>query len=131
MKLVGSSHHGYMYFKYEHNTNYQKIQKRFLEAVDSLNHNSIIVSSQSENIVTLCSLVQVSVTTFTRHILSLFTQTVVHDERQSSNLCYSNFPWVWVCIFRFTVAIDIKFLFTMFKEGVEIYFLGLTDWCHM
>jgi len=53
MKLVGSSHHGCMYFKYDHNTNYQKIQKRFLEAVDSLDHNSILVSSQSKNIVLL------------------------------------------------------------------------------
>lgn len=64
MKPVGSSHHGCMYFKYDHNTNYQKIQKRFLEAVDSLNHNSILVSSQSKNIVLLSAvLVQVSVTT--------------------------------------------------------------------
>lgn len=42
MKLVGSSHHDYVYFKYEHNTNYQKIQKRFLEAVDSLDHNNVV-----------------------------------------------------------------------------------------
>jgi hypothetical protein len=53
-----------MYFKYDHNTNYQKIQKRFLEAADSLNHNSIVVSSQSKNTVLLSAVsVQVSVTT--------------------------------------------------------------------
>jgi hypothetical protein len=55
MKLVGNNHHGCMYFTFEHNTDYQKIQKRFLEAVDSLDHNIILVSSQSKNIVLLAA----------------------------------------------------------------------------
>lgn len=42
MKLVGSLHQDCTYFKYEHNTNYQQIQKRFLEAVESLNPDNIV-----------------------------------------------------------------------------------------
>jgi hypothetical protein len=55
MKVVGSICHDYVYFKYEHNTNYQKIQKRFFEAVESLNHDNVLVSSQSKNILTVHS----------------------------------------------------------------------------
>jgi len=62
MKLVGSSNHGCMYFKYDHSTSYQKIQKRFLEAVDSLDHHSILVSSQLIIVLLSAVLVQVSVT---------------------------------------------------------------------
>jgi hypothetical protein len=50
MKLVGNLHHDCTYFKYEHNTNYQQIQKRFLEAVESLNPDNIVVSSELKNI---------------------------------------------------------------------------------
>jgi SAM-dependent MidA family methyltransferase len=49
MKLVGNLNHDCAYFKYEHNTSYQQIQKRFLEAVESLNPDNIVVSSHSEN----------------------------------------------------------------------------------
>jgi len=49
MKLVGNMHYDYAYFKYEHNTNYQQIQKRFLEAVESLNPDNIVVSNHSED----------------------------------------------------------------------------------
>jgi hypothetical protein len=63
MKLVGSSNHGYMHFKYEHNTNYQKIQKIFLEAVNSLDHNSVLVSIHSKMLLLSAVLVLVSAST--------------------------------------------------------------------
>jgi hypothetical protein len=46
MKLIGNMHYDCTYFKYEHNTNYQQIQKMFLQAVESLNPDNIVVSSQ-------------------------------------------------------------------------------------
>jgi hypothetical protein len=49
MKLVGNLNHDCAYFKYEHNTTYQQIQKRFLEAVESLNPDNIVVSNHSKN----------------------------------------------------------------------------------
>ncbi|XP_069701735.1 ribosome quality control complex subunit TCF25 [Periplaneta americana] len=42
MKLVGNIHYDYAYFQYEHNTNYQQVQKRFLDAVESLNPDNIV-----------------------------------------------------------------------------------------
>jgi hypothetical protein len=47
MKLVGNMHCDCTYFKYEHNANYQQIQKMFLQAVESLNPDNIVVSSHS------------------------------------------------------------------------------------
>jgi len=63
MKLIGSTHNGCIYFKYDHSTNYRKIQKTFLEAVDSLDHNRILVSNQLIIVLLSAVLVQVSVTT--------------------------------------------------------------------
>jgi len=133
MKLVESSHHGCMYFKYDHSTNYQKIQKRFLEAVDSLDHNSILVSNQLIIVLLSAVLVQVSVTT----LLYLTYCTTLHWgccgwwEAELPSLLFpfrmSLGPRV---LFR-CVAVDMKFLFTMCKEGAENCFLGLTDGCHM
>ena len=45
MRLVGDIFSEYAYFTYEHNNYYQKIQKRFLEAVESLNPDNIVVST--------------------------------------------------------------------------------------
>ncbi|XP_064610645.1 ribosome quality control complex subunit TCF25-like [Liolophura sinensis] len=36
------SHHGNLYFNFEHSTQYQQIQRQFWEAVDSLNHQNIV-----------------------------------------------------------------------------------------
>jgi len=63
MKLVGSNH-GCMYFKYDHDTIYQKIQKRFLEAVYRIDDYAILVSNQLTIVLLSADLVQVSVTTF-------------------------------------------------------------------
>jgi len=134
MKLVGSSHNDCMYFKYDHNTNYQKIQKRFLEAVDSLDHNSILVSSQSKNIVLLSAvLVQMSVTTllYLKYCLTLHSGCCGWWEAGLPSLLFP-FPMsLGPNVLFHCVAVDIKLLFTMFKEGAEICFLGLTDGCHM
>lgn len=47
MRIAAEMHGVIMSFKYEHNTNYQQIQKMFLEAVESLNPDIIVVSSHS------------------------------------------------------------------------------------
>lgn len=43
MKLCESKN-GINYFAYEHSVNYQQVQMRFLEAVESLNPDNIVVS---------------------------------------------------------------------------------------
>lgn len=44
MKLVETKN-GIHYFTYEHSLNYQQVQMRFLEAVESLNPDFIVVSN--------------------------------------------------------------------------------------
>lgn len=136
MKLVGSSHHDCVYFKYEHNINYQKIQKRFLQAVDSLDHTHVVVSSQSvsQRIFLLSTvLVQMSVTIFpiikghyfTWLSASLFTQAILHDGGQHSNHCCSNLSWVTVNMFYFSVLqLILGFYLPYLKKVLEIVSLG-------
>lgn len=42
MNVVRKTHFGSIYFTYEHNSHYQQIQKRFLQAVESLNPDNIV-----------------------------------------------------------------------------------------
>ncbi|KDR12891.1 transcription factor 25 [Zootermopsis nevadensis] len=59
MRIAAEMHGVIMSFKYEHNTNYQQIQKMFLEAVESLNPD-IIVAIFNEHPYHVDALIQLS-----------------------------------------------------------------------
>lgn len=47
MSFLDTSKQGYLSFKFEHNKEYQDVQKQFIRAVNTLNPDNIVVSNLS------------------------------------------------------------------------------------
>lgn len=44
MSFLEANKHGFLYFKFEHNKEYQEVQRQFIRAVNTLNPDNIVVS---------------------------------------------------------------------------------------